>query len=146
MPGTPCVYYGDERGLHGGGDPFCRSTFPWKSRTKNRPDCGVDLSDFYREVGILRKESLILKTGGMRCCSFGEDAIAIVRTIESEAPFIAIANRANTVQTGAFDLRALNVSNVSDRSGLDLLHGTASAEIEDGIVRFSIQPLSVAYF
>ena len=29
LPGTPCIYYGDERGLQGGGDPFCRATFPW---------------------------------------------------------------------------------------------------------------------
>ena len=29
LPGAPCVYYGDERGLQGGGDPFCRATFPW---------------------------------------------------------------------------------------------------------------------
>lgn len=29
LPGMPCLYYGDEAGLQGGADPFCRATFPW---------------------------------------------------------------------------------------------------------------------
>ena len=28
LPGMPCVYYGDEAGLYGMGDPFCRGTYP----------------------------------------------------------------------------------------------------------------------
>ena len=29
LPGAPCIYYGDEVGLEGGGDPGCRGAFPW---------------------------------------------------------------------------------------------------------------------
>lgn len=29
MPGVPCVFYGDEAGMEGYGDPFCRGTYPW---------------------------------------------------------------------------------------------------------------------
>ena len=29
LPGMPCIYYGDEAGLTGMADPFCRKTFPW---------------------------------------------------------------------------------------------------------------------
>ncbi len=28
-PGVPCIFYGDEAGLEGFGDPFCRKCFPW---------------------------------------------------------------------------------------------------------------------
>ena len=29
LPGMPCIYYGDEAGLTGMADPFCRKAFPW---------------------------------------------------------------------------------------------------------------------
>lgn len=28
-PGVPCIYYGDEVGVDGNNDPFCRKPFPW---------------------------------------------------------------------------------------------------------------------
>jgi neopullulanase len=30
LPGAPCLYYGDEIGLMGGGDPDCRRAFSWE--------------------------------------------------------------------------------------------------------------------
>ena len=29
LSGVPCIYYGDEAGLDGFGDPFCRKCYPW---------------------------------------------------------------------------------------------------------------------
>ena len=29
VPGMPCIYYGDEAGVEGCADPFCRRTYPW---------------------------------------------------------------------------------------------------------------------
>lgn len=29
LPGVPCIFYGDEAGLEGASDPFCRKCFPW---------------------------------------------------------------------------------------------------------------------
>jgi alpha-glucosidase len=34
-PGVPCLYYGDEIGLDGGGDPDCRRPFPWRREQWN---------------------------------------------------------------------------------------------------------------
>lgn len=49
--GVPCLYYGDEAGLQGYGDPFCRRCYPW-----GREDGG--LVEFYRQLGRLRKDKL----------------------------------------------------------------------------------------
>jgi 4-alpha-glucanotransferase len=36
LPGMPSMYYGDEAGLQGMADPFCRGTYPWgRGRTRN---------------------------------------------------------------------------------------------------------------
>lgn len=47
--GVPSVYYGDEVGLEGYRDPFCRMPYPWK-----HPD--RDLRAFYERLGSLRAE------------------------------------------------------------------------------------------
>lgn len=51
--GIPSVYYGDEVGLEGYGDPFCRLPFPW-----NDMDSEVrrDILEHYRALGRIRRE------------------------------------------------------------------------------------------
>jgi glycosidase len=34
MPGIPCLYYGDEAGVTGMADPYCRGTYPWGKEDK----------------------------------------------------------------------------------------------------------------
>lgn len=47
LPGIPSLYYGDEIGLEGYGDPFCRGCFDW-SKT------GSELTQFYKKLGAMR--------------------------------------------------------------------------------------------
>ena len=56
MPGVPCIFYGDEAGIEGLGDPFNRVTYPWGREDKA-------LTAFYREIGKLRRDSEICKNG-----------------------------------------------------------------------------------
>ena len=49
LPGIPCVFYGDEEGLDGFEDPFCRAPFPWDNQEKT-------LLNLHRRLGIIRKE------------------------------------------------------------------------------------------
>lgn len=48
MFGFPSVYYGDEAGLEGYRDPFCRRCYPWGRENRQ-------LIDFYTRMGQLRK-------------------------------------------------------------------------------------------
>ena len=53
LPGTPCLYYGDEVGLAGGKDPDCRGAFPWDG-TAGTTDFGRSSGD---SSGAGRSES-----------------------------------------------------------------------------------------
>lgn len=59
MPGSPCVYYGDEIGLSAGGDPNCREAFPWQEPMW----WDQSLLEFYRLAISLRKAYPALRTG-----------------------------------------------------------------------------------
>ncbi len=56
LPGIPCLYYGDEAGMEGYGDPFNRRPFPW-----NRPD--EDLFAVMRAYNLLRQKLELLWGG-----------------------------------------------------------------------------------
>lgn len=49
LPGVPCVYYGDENGMEGYSDPFCRRCFDWMHRR-------VELYSFYQKLGEIREK------------------------------------------------------------------------------------------
>ena len=57
--GVPSVFYGDEAGLEGYHDPFCRKTFPWGR------EC-TELVDFYRTLGKIRQEESVFTDGEFR--------------------------------------------------------------------------------
>lgn len=49
LPGVPCLYYGDENGMEGYIDPFCRRCFDWEHLNQ-------DLISFYRKLGGIRRD------------------------------------------------------------------------------------------
>ena len=57
--GVPSVFYGDEAGIEGYGDPFCRRTFPWGR------EC-AELTDHYKRLGKIRTEQSVLAKGDFK--------------------------------------------------------------------------------
>ena len=54
--GIPSVYYGDEVGMEGYHDPFCRFPFPWHEVEDKSPVAyRQELLDFYKSLGELRR-------------------------------------------------------------------------------------------
>ena len=49
LPGVPCLYYGDENGMEGHIDPFCRRCFDWQHLNE-------DLIGFYSKLGEIREK------------------------------------------------------------------------------------------
>ena len=99
LPGMPCLYYGDEAGLTGMADPYCREPYPW-----GRED--TSLREAVRAAILLRNESYALKTGALRVRALAEDAILVIRETQNgrdafDAPcpdekICLILNRAET--------------------------------------------------
>jgi len=54
--GVPSVFYGDEAGLEGYHDPFCRKPFPWGKEN-------AEILDFYKKLGAIRAENSVFADG-----------------------------------------------------------------------------------
>src|SRR5574340_986051 len=61
MPGTPCLFYGDEVGIEGGYDPDCRRAFVWSEHSWN-----LALLTFTRDLVALRRRRRDLRWGTYR--------------------------------------------------------------------------------
>ncbi len=72
IPGVPSIYYGDEQGMCGVGDPFNRQTF--------REDRS-DLHEFYAALAARRNASAALSTGEARFFAASGDLLLILRWI-----------------------------------------------------------------
>lgn len=71
--GVPSVFYGDEAGLEGGRDPFCRRTYPWKRENK-------ELLKHYKALGKIRKDP-VFKCGDFSITDYGDDYIVYQRSL-----------------------------------------------------------------
>ena len=56
LPGVPCVYYGDEAGMEGGGDPFNRRCYPWGQED-------WELIEWYKKLSQIRRDEPCFKDG-----------------------------------------------------------------------------------
>jgi len=66
-PGAPILYYGDEVGMYGGDDPFCRAPMWW-----DRTGSG-GLADLYRRLAALRSQHTVLRDGPV-CVLIADDS------------------------------------------------------------------------
>lgn len=77
LPGKTAIYYGDEAGMQGYGDPFNRRPFPW-----GKEDTG--LTDFVRAVNLSKKSCPALIYGDFDPIPTESGVFAFRRTCENE--------------------------------------------------------------
>jgi len=85
FPGIPCIYYGDEAGMEGGRDPFNRRPYVW-----GRQD--MELLEFYRLVGSIRKGHPIFAKGGLEIPSAGDSSCFMLIRRHEGTRLIAAVN------------------------------------------------------
>ena len=83
LPGIPSLYYGDEAGMEGYGDPFCRGFYPW-----GKEDCY--LVEFYKTLGQFRRKAKALEDGDFCPVSSGPGHFAFIRKCRTEQVFVAV--------------------------------------------------------
>lgn len=84
-PGVPCIYYGDEVGLDGDNDPFCRRPFPWD---RERQDSG--LLALYQRMAALRRQSAALRRGGCQVIYAEDNVVVFLRMLNQQRVLVAI--------------------------------------------------------
>ncbi|MBE5808228.1 MAG: glycoside hydrolase family 13 protein [Clostridiales bacterium] len=77
LPGMPCVYYGDDAGMVGMSDPFCRGTYPWGHEDRT-------IKKAFAEIIAKRMASPALRTGTLTLKPVGSDVVMIFREIADD--------------------------------------------------------------
>lgn len=91
LPGVPSLYYGDEAGLTGHADPFCRATYPWGKENK-------ELISFYRQLGSVRRGCKAFGMGEFIPHKCDAEVLSFIRKLEEGGAFIAVNRSDNEVQ------------------------------------------------
>ena len=84
LPGVPSLYYGDEAGMEGYGDPFCRKTYPWGNENG-------ELIDFYKTLGKIRRSNKCFAGGKFIPVYANMGHIAYIRESEDKENALLIA-------------------------------------------------------
>jgi glycosidase len=84
--GVPLIYYGDEVGLPGAGDPDNRRFMKWANLTARE----TDLLEFMRRVGTARRQSRALKTGVRDTLVIERDLYVYQRSTDDDGAIVAI--------------------------------------------------------
>ena len=94
LPGMPCVYYGDELGSEGFGDPFCRRYFDWDAVKGNEILAHIKaLAGMRNRYGVLQKGDVSVEVCGDGCvCIIREYKRQICRATINTGKEIFIKN------------------------------------------------------
>ena len=95
MPGAPCIYYGDEIGMSGADDPFCREAYPWDEAEQQ----DLDMRDHVKALTSLRAEHKTLRTGAFKFLSENTDAVLQYQRVDDECCLQIIMNRSEQPQS-----------------------------------------------
>lgn len=83
LPGVPSLYYGDEAGMEGYGDPFNRGCYPWGSENN-------ELIAFYKKLGKIRRNSTVFANGEFIPVSDDGGKIVYTRRSDDEEILVAV--------------------------------------------------------
>ncbi len=136
LPGAPTVYYGDEVGLAGGGDPDSRRVMP--SPAELSP-LQVATRQAVQQLGAARSCSGALRRGTYRTLHAGTDDLVFAREAEGVETVVAVATRAVDAPL------SVPLPGIASGDYVDLLSGN-HASLRPGLTMLSAESFSLALY
>ena len=132
LPGVPCVYYGDEAGLQGYGDPFCRNTYPWGEENE-------DMLLWYKTAIALRKGYRAFVEGEFETVYKIGSAYGFIRYIDNDK-HVVIANFGENSVWVRLDLARFDIHYLENELYEEYYNS------EDGIYYAELPPRGIKVF
>ena len=156
LPGIPSIYYGDEAGMEGFCDPFCRAPYHMED---------PDMLQWYSRLAALRNAHIALRAGALAVFAPAEDVLCVLRSVaggedvfgnecEDEA-LLTVINRAARTVTCSVELTAPGAGFTETerlaflRKGYTKLcaaDGSETFPLENGCARLKLPAYSAGIF
>ena len=138
QPGVPLVYYGDEVGLAGAGDPDNRRFMPQALNANRR-----ELLARVQQLGQLRQEIPALRHGGRKELWLSDDMYVYVRDGAPGEVAVVAMNKGSAPQTAEVQIpSALGLTGAT----LQSRNSERSARVIDGVISLTLDPWEYAVF
>ncbi|OXS60281.1 alpha-glycosidase [Cohnella sp. CIP 111063] len=124
FPGAPSIYYGDEVGMTGGGDPHCRGCMVWEEDKQNK-----ELFAFFASAIRLRKDHEALRSANFKFLAADGGLLAYERlSSDGSERFVVAMNVSEQPITAA-------ISTATAGHNWTQAFGDAAADIADGLIK-----------
>lgn len=119
LPGIPSIFYADEAGLEGYGDPFNRMPYPWGREDK-------EILDFYKKIGIIRRGEYVYKHGSFSLISLTPEHLIFLRKADERSLLTVVNNSSEPLE---LEFTKTVFAKIEDKSSLTFMLAPYTAEI-----------------
>jgi len=131
LPGVPVIFYGDEAGLEGYRDPFCRRCFPWENEDE-------EITDWYKKAISLRNKSSVFISGEFEPIYKHENGFGFIRYNQEDSHVIFVNAGKHT--TFRVDVARFGIFDIENEEGFEHYQSA------DGIYFIDMPEYSVKVF
>ncbi|MFB9274233.1 alpha-glycosidase [Cohnella cellulosilytica] len=135
-PGAACIYYGDEVGMAGGGDPDCRGCMVWETDKQNR-----ELFAFFAAAIRLRQDHEALRSAGFRFLAADGGLLAYERlATDGSERFVVAMNVSERPIDAVLPVDPEDRRTPDPTAAWSPIFGDAPAEADGGLLKAKLPP------